>query len=59
MTNIEELMASAERLCASLDEAASNEKKFCHNVLNELERMSWEALRISNDLKQIKEYQGV
>jgi hypothetical protein len=59
MTNLDELRASADKLCASLDAAASNEEKFCYNVLNELERMSWEALRISNDLKQIKEYQGV
>jgi hypothetical protein len=59
MSNLEELRVSAERLCASLDEAANNEKKFCHNVLNELERMSWEALRISNDIKEIMEYQGV
>ena len=58
MTAIEELIASADRLCASLDTASQNEKKFCGTVCNELERMSWETLRITNDLKQIKEYLG-
>jgi hypothetical protein len=56
MSALNELINAAEKLCESLDKAASNEKKFCHNVCNELERMSWETLRISNDLKQIKEY---
>lgn len=59
MTNIEELMMVADKLCHSLDRIANNEKKFCHNVSNELERMTRETLILSNDLKQIKEYIGV
>jgi hypothetical protein len=58
MTNIQELIESADHLCASLDKAAQDEKRFCNQVLHELERMSWETLRMANDLKHIKEYAG-
>lgn len=56
MTAIQELIESADRLCASLDLASQNEKKFCDSICHEFERMSWETLRMANDLKQIKEY---
>lgn len=55
MTEIEELIATADRLCANLDKASENEKKFCYDICHELERMSWETYRLSNDLKIIKE----
>lgn len=59
MSNLQLLIETAEKLCNTLDQAAKNEKQFALNVCIELERMSWEALRMSNDLKQIKEYCGV
>jgi len=55
-TNIQELIEATDRLCASLDAASQNEQKFCDTVLMELERMSWETLKISTDLKQIQNY---
>ena len=55
---IEELIQTADRLCVSLDLAAQNEKKFCDPIIFELERMSWETMRLVNDLRQIKEYIG-
>lgn len=55
---IEELIQTADRLCASLDLASQNEKKFCDPICLELERMSWETMRLVNDLRQIKEYIG-
>lgn len=55
MNELDELIATADKLCATLDKAAENEKKFCYNVCHELERMSWEALRMSNDIKLIRE----
>ncbi len=58
MTDLEQLIQSADNFCANLDLAAKNEKKFCDKLLFEFERMGWEAYRMSNDLKQIKEYQG-
>lgn len=56
MTDLEELIASAERLCNSLDASAENEKAFSLNVCAALERFSWDMLRMSNDLRQIKDY---
>jgi hypothetical protein len=55
---IEELIQTADRLCASLDQASQNEKKFCDNICDQLERMSWETMRLVNDLRQIQEYIG-
>jgi hypothetical protein len=58
MSAIQELIEAANHLCQTLDAAAANEKKFCQNVTDELERLSWNSLKISNDLKQIREYLG-
>ncbi len=58
MSNIEDLIASAEKLCKSLDSITRSEKKFYHNLSFQLERVSWDALCISNDLKQIKKNLG-
>ncbi len=58
MTSLEELIEAANKLCSSLDIASNNEKTFSYNICHELERMSWETLRLANDLKLIKEYQG-
>lgn len=56
MSELEQLIAIADRLCNNLDIAAQNEKKYTNNICLELERMNWETLRLMNDLKEIKEY---
>jgi hypothetical protein len=56
MTPLEELILSAKNLCHTLDKASGDEKSFSYNVCGELERMSWETMRIVNDLKAIREY---
>lgn len=56
MSNIEDLISSADKLCESLDSISRSEKKFCHNLSFQLERVSWDALCICNDLKKIKEH---
>ena len=55
MTNIEELIQVTNNLCATLDKASQDEKMFCQDICHEFERMSWETMRMSNDIKQIKE----
>jgi hypothetical protein len=55
-TDLEELVETADRLCSSLDKAASNERQFNIQVCIQLERMSWETLRVANDLREITEY---
>ena len=59
MVNIQTLIETTEKLCSTLDSASQNERQFSLNVCMELEKMSWEMFRMSNDLKQIKEYCGV
>lgn len=55
MNDLDELIATADKLCARLDKAAENEKKFCYDICYELEILSWETLKITNDIKSIKE----
>lgn len=56
MTNLEELIETTNRLCANLEKAANDEKRFCVDICLRLEQMSWEMYRTANDLKTIKEY---
>lgn len=56
MTNLEELIETTEKLCKSLEKAAADEIKFCVDIQLRLEQMSWEALKHSNELKQIQSY---
>jgi hypothetical protein len=51
---IEELIAMADRLCNTLDVVSQNDMAFCNTIQNELERMSYETYKISNNLKQIQ-----
>ncbi len=54
MSDLQDLIDSADRLCASLDKAAENEKMFCYNTCLELERYSWEMCRMSNEIKELQ-----
>ncbi len=58
MKNIDELIEAADKLCNSLTEIANNERRYHDLISMEFEKFSWDMLRMSNDLKQIKEYQG-
>lgn len=56
MTDLQLLIETAEKLSQTLDLISQNEKKFCLDVCIELEKMSWETYRMSNDLRQIQDY---
>jgi hypothetical protein len=56
MTNLQELIETANRLSKRLEEAANEEKRFTVDICLALEKMSWESLRLSNDLESIKSY---
>lgn len=58
MTNLQELIETANNLSSSLDRAAQNEKKFCFEICMSLEQMSYEIFKIANGLNEIKEYIG-
>jgi hypothetical protein len=52
MTDLEELIATADKLCATLEKAANDEKRFCADLCLKFEVMSWEAWRSANDLRE-------
>jgi len=52
--DIDELIESANRLCANLDVTAQNEKAFCEKIKTELEFISWDQIRIANNIKEIE-----
>lgn len=56
MTSLQELIDTATRLSKRLEQAASDEKKFCIDICIRLEQMSWEMFRTANELNEIKEY---
>jgi hypothetical protein len=58
MSNIQELIDTADRLCQNIDTTIENDKKYCDDVLMELERISWSMLRMRNDLMTIKQWEG-
>lgn len=58
MNTLDELVATADRLCKSLDDAAENEKRFCTDIQLSLEVYSWEVWRIKNNIEVLKERLG-
>lgn len=56
MTNLQELIETAQRLSRNLERAASEEKRFCVEIQLRFEQLSWEIYRTANELNEIKEY---
>lgn len=56
MTNLQDLIDVANHLSITLEKASNDEKKFCFDLQMTLEQMSWQALRMANDLKEIRSY---
>ena len=56
MTNLQELIETANRLSQRLEQAANDEKKFCVDIQLKLECMAWEIFRTANELNEIKQY---
>jgi len=56
MTNLQELIETANRLSRRLEDAANDEKRFCIDIQMRLESMSWEIYRAANELQEIKNY---
>jgi len=59
MTNIEELIETANKLCKNLEAASKEETRFCSDLCLKLEVMSWEMWRSANDLKEAINAYGV
>ncbi len=56
MTNLQELIETANRLSKRLEEAANEEKRFSVEICLALEKMSWQIFCTANDIESIKNY---
>ncbi len=56
MTNLEELIEMANTLSQRLEQAANDEKKFSYALQLIFENMSWEQMRLANEITEIKNY---
>ena len=52
---LDDLIDTANKLCTSLDSMATNELSQCSELSHQFDIWSWEALRMVNNLKHIKE----
>ena len=59
MNDLEELIKTADALCAKLTKAAQDEKRFSYELCAKLESMSWETWRSANELKDAINFYGV
>jgi len=57
-TDLQELIDTAKALCDRLDNAARQEEEFCYKLQQEFEQMSWEVLRMRDNLTNIQEWVG-
>jgi hypothetical protein len=58
MSEIELLQYAANHLCKTLEKAAENEKTFSIDICMILEQYSWDMYKMTQHLKEIKEYVG-
>lgn len=52
--DLNELIETANKLSNRLDDIAKDEIKFCEELGNDLERLSWETFCLCDDLKNIQ-----
>ena len=55
MNHLQELIDTAMRLSARLEESANDEKRFCVDLQLRFEQLSWEMYRTASELKYIRE----
>jgi hypothetical protein len=58
MNDLEELIKTADALCARLTNMAAEETRFSSELCHKLEMMSWDAWRSANDLKELIYHYG-
>lgn len=54
MTNLQELIDTANKLSKRLEIAASEETRFCIDICMRLEKLSWETYRTANEIEEIR-----
>ena len=56
MTNLEELIQTAQKLSQRLEVASNEEKKFCVDICIRLEQLSWQMGRTARELEAINNF---
>lgn len=56
--DLQELINTCDSLCKRLDEMANEEVRFGFQFQQEIERISWEIMKNTEDMKSIKEWVG-
>lgn len=56
MTDLEQLIATGNRLCERLTIMAIDERKFGWDLCHRLEMINWEIEKSTNELIEIREY---
>jgi hypothetical protein len=58
MTVLEEIIQLLNSITKKLDKAAEDERQFGSDLCLDLERISWQTYRMSNNIKEIHETYG-
>jgi len=58
-TDLELLIDTAKTLCDRLEQAAKEEQEMCQELQDEFEIMSWQAFKIMEEIKLIKQFKEI
>ena len=56
MSDIEKLIEVTQTLCCTLEHMSENERRFGYEIAGVLEHLSYDAYKMSEDLKAIKSF---
>lgn len=56
MSDIDQLIETTQNLCNTLDRMAEDERKYGFEIAQALEFLGYDAFKISENLKSIKDY---
>lgn len=56
MEEIDKLVETCRSLCDSIDSLANQDRLFCADIQHILDAYSWEAYKMMNHFKELKEY---
>jgi hypothetical protein len=58
-TDLQELIDTAKTLCERLEQAAKDEQQMCQELQDEFEMLSWQAFKVMEDIKLIKQFKQI
>ena len=58
MNELDDLKETTRKLCETLDQMHRNEMFYIDAIRDEIERMTWQIFKTTNELKEINAYIG-